>query len=94
MFELAGKEFVQMAGHFGLTVSILKTKGLAMGAVLSEGDVSQVEGGIIEMVKDFIYLGSNLSVDGEATCEVDCWIAKASKAFGCLQAPIFAFSSY
>ena len=63
-----------------------------MWAVLSEGDISpvEVEGGVIEMVKDFVYLGSNLSVDGEATCEVKCRIAKASRAFGCLRVPIFA----
>ena len=37
-------------GHFGLTVSIPKTKGLGMRSVLSEGDVSSVEmdGGVID----------------------------------------------
>jgi len=39
---------------------------------------------------NFTYLGSNLSSDGEATCEVKCWIAKASKAFGALQIPVFS----
>jgi len=39
-----------------------------LGAV-SEGDVSPVEvgSGVVEMVKDFTYLGSNLSSDCEAT---------------------------
>ena len=36
---------------------------------------------VCEMVKDFTYLGSNLSSDGETTCEVNSQIAKASKAF-------------
>ena len=55
-----------------------------MESVLSEGDVSSVEvdggHGVIEMVNDFTYLGSNLSADGELSCEVTCRIAKASKA--------------
>ena len=56
---------------FGLTVCILKTKGQAMDAI-SEGDVCPVEvgSGMIEMVKTFTCLGSNLSSDCEATCEV------------------------
>ena len=73
-FESAGRKFVQVAGLFGLTVSLPKTKGLPMGAVLSENDVSsvKVEGGVIEMVKGFNYLDSSLSADGEATGEVNC----------------------
>jgi len=51
-----------------------------------------VSGGEIEMVKDFIYLcmyvGSKLSCDGEITTEAFCHVAKASKAFGFLRAPI------
>ena len=60
-----------------------------MGSVLSEGDVSSVEM-VIEIVKDFTYLGSNLSADGETTREVNCWIARASKAFGSLRMSIFS----
>jgi len=62
-----------------------------MGAV-SEDDVFPVEvgSGLIELVDNFTYLGSNLSSDGEATCEVKCQIAKASKAFGTLRIPLFS----
>ena len=49
----------------------------------------QVEGGTVEVVNHFTYLGSNISRDGEVTVEVDCRIAKASKAIGCLRKPIF-----
>ena len=49
----------------------------------------QVEGGSLEVVKHFTYLGSNISRDGEVTVEIDCRIAKASRAFGCLKKPIF-----
>jgi len=86
MFESAGRKFVYVGNQFGLTVSIPKTKGLAMGAI-NEGDFSPVEvgSGIVGMVKTFTYLGSNLSSDCEATCEVKCWIAKASNAFDALR---------
>ena len=49
----------------------------------------QVEGGTVEVVNHFKYLGSNISRDGEVTVEIDCIIAKASRAFGCLRKPIF-----
>jgi len=42
---------------------------------------------IIEMVKSFTYLGSNLLVHCETACEVKCQIAKAPKAFGSLRTP-------
>jgi len=45
MFESAGRKFVQVGSQFGLTVSIPKTKGVAVDAV-SEGDVSPMEVGI------------------------------------------------
>jgi len=74
MLESAGRRFVQAGSQFGLTVCIPKTKGLAMGAV-SDGDV-EVGSGTIEMVEGFSYLGSNLLVDCETTCEVKCQITK------------------
>jgi len=54
-FESAGRKFVRVGSQFGLTVSIPKIKGLAVGAV-SKGDVSpvEVESGIVEMVKDLL----------------------------------------
>ena len=87
----ASKRFVRLASCFGLTVSLPKTKGLAVGSALSEDDVSpvSVDGGQIEMVHEFTYLGSKLSYDGEITPEVSCRIARASKAFGCLREPVF-----
>ena len=90
-FVSAGERFVRLASCFGLTVSLPKTKGLAVGSGLSEDDVSPVlvDGGEIEMVEEFTYLGSKLSCDGEISPEVSCHIARASKAFGCLRVPVF-----
>ena len=48
-----------------------------------------LEGGKIEIVQDFTYLGSNITRDGEVTDEVKCRIGKAARAFGCLQKRIF-----
>ena len=62
-----------------MTASIPKTMRLVMGAI-NECNVSPVDvgSGMIEMVKNFTNLGSNLLSDCEAICEVRCWIAKAS----------------
>ena len=51
-----------------------------MGVALGEDDVSPVvvEGGEIEIVSSFTYLGSKLFSDEEITAEVSCQIAKAS----------------
>jgi len=47
-----------VANHFGLTVSLPKTKGLAMAADIGGDHVAplSVEGDEIEMVSEFIYL--------------------------------------
>ena len=88
---LASKRFVRFASCFGLTVSLPKTKGLAVGSALSEDDALpvSVDGSQIEMVQEFTYLGSKLSFDGEITPEINCCLARASKAFGCLREPVF-----
>ena len=51
---------IEVTSYFGLTVSLPKTKGLAVGVAVSEVDVSPVvvEGGEIEMVEGFTYVGS------------------------------------
>ena len=49
----------------------------------------QLEGGPIEIVQEFTYLGSSISKDGEVKGEVKCRIGKAARAFGCLHKPIF-----
>ena len=56
----------------GLTVSIEKTKGMIVGEGLNESDVRpvQVEGGSVDVVQDFTYLGANISRDGKITSEV------------------------
>ena len=89
--ECATKEFVDAASNWGLTVSTRKSKGMVIGSLTASSDALPVllEGGKIEIVQDFTYLGSNITRDGEVTDEVKCHIGKAARAFGCLQKPIF-----
>ena len=56
-FESVGWSFVVETSHFGLTVGLPKTKGLAMGAGIDGDDFAplSVEGGEIEMVPEFTY---------------------------------------
>ena len=58
-FESVKQSFVVDTSHFGLTVSLPKTKGLAMGAGIDGYDVAplSVEGGEVEMLSQFNYFG-------------------------------------
>ena len=59
-FESVAAEFVKVASEWGLTVSTEKTKGMVVGEGLNESDVRpvQVEGGSVDVVQDFTYLGA------------------------------------
>ena len=48
-----------------------------------------VDGGSIECVKEFQYLGSIIAADGQIDGEVDKRLANASKAFGALRNAVF-----
>ena len=89
--ESVARKIVKKASEWGLTVNMKKTKGMAIGDTLGDEDVApvKVEDGELEMVKDFTYLGSILSRDGDDMEDVKCRTAKASRAFGCLRGPIF-----
>ena len=82
---------MKVASEWGLTVSTEKTKEMVVREGLDEHNTSsvQVEGGTVEIVNHFTYLGSNILRDGEVTVEIDCRNAKASRAFGCLKESIF-----
>ena len=55
-FESTSKSFVEVASCFGVTVSLPRTKGLAVGAAVSEVDVFPVvvEGGENEIVEGLL----------------------------------------
>ena len=79
---------VDVANDWGLTVSMEKTKAMAIGRFADTSPL-QLENGSIEMVDDFRYLGSVISNSCEVQKEVECRIAKAARAFGCLKKSIF-----
>ena len=68
----AGRKFVRLANCFGIFLRLPKTKGLAVGSALSETDASPVplDGGEIEIVQEFTYLGSKLSSDGKSNLKL------------------------
>jgi len=65
----------------GLTVSLIKFKGLGIEADTSVLVSISVEGGEINL-KEFQYLGSIISSDGELYGELSGWLSKAAKMFG------------
>ena len=90
-FEHSTAKLVDTAASWGLTVSMEKTKGMAVGHHDNGSDTLPVQlaGGQIEMVSDFTYLGSNITSDGEVKEDVKIRIGKAARAFGCLQRAVF-----
>ena len=54
------------SGKVGLKLSIQKTKIVASGPVTSW----QIDGETMEIVSDFIFLGSKISVDGDCSQEI------------------------
>ena len=50
----------------GLRLSIQKTKIMASGPIMSW----QIDGGTVETVSDFIFLGSKITADGDCSHEI------------------------
>ena len=63
---------------------------MASGDGLSVADTAplQTDGGEIEMVNNFTYLGSVVSDDGDISEDIKCRLTKASCVFGCLRLSI------
>ena len=86
------REYMQVAEDFGLTVSIPKTKIMAVGREVTEDDRTPLrldDTNVIEAVSEFPYLGSTIAASGRMDSDVEKRIAQASKAFGALRTPVF-----
>ena len=82
-------DFFGCASSWGLTVSISKPKALCMNCPDAPLTVTLVDGGTIDCVPQFTYVGGIVSCDGALDREVVQGIAKASRIFECLRVPIF-----
>lgn len=93
--ECAAIELERIIKAWGLTLSVAKTKLLVAGVPDNEEELRPLvlEGGEIECVSDFKYLGSILEAKGSIVKEVGERIAKASRAFGALREPVFRDSN-
>ena len=54
----------------GLKLNIQKTKIMASGPITSW----QIDGEIVEIVADFIFWGSKITVDGDCSHEIKRWL--------------------
>ena len=90
--ETMANEFVSCASGWGLTVSVQKTKAMAVNCSDPPPSIDLQDGGSVEVVDSFTYLGSVLSADGALDKGLTSRLAKASRAFGALQKPIFGCS--
>ena len=90
-FEEVASSFVHVARGWGLTVSLIKSKGMVagIGADTSVLAPLTVEGGEVGLVEQFQYLGSIISNDGELYPELSGRLAKVAKMFGSLRQSIF-----
>ena len=70
------------AARLGLCINAAKTKVM----VVASAEVPQISvaGEILEVVKSFTYLGSNISAEGDGSIEIRTRIAKARSAFDLL----------
>ena len=89
--EKAVQEYSSVGSQFGLTVSVQKTKHMIIGRQVDESEQEPiaVKEGEIQCVKEFPYLGSVIVDSGRMDADVECRVAKASKAFGALRKAVF-----
>ena len=91
--ERAVVEYQTTSDKFGLRVStcIPKTKHLVAGREAEDEDKTPItiEGGEIEGVEEFPYLGSTIASSGAMDPDVDRRVAQASHAFCALRKAVF-----
>ena len=89
--ELAIGTYQRACSNFGLTVSNSKTKHMVTGRLAEDCDRDSIEtdGGEIESVKEFLYLGSVMADSGRMDIDVERRISQASRAFGVLRKAVF-----
>ena len=89
--ESAALGYQRTSSEFGLNVSLPKTKQMVTGRLVEESDRDSValDGGEVNVVCEFPYLGSLIADSGRMDMDVDRRVAQASKAFGALRKSVF-----
>ena len=89
--EKAALMYQRTSRNFGPTVSLPKTKHMVTGRMVEEEDLAPIvlDGGEVEAVKEFLYLGSAVDSSGRIDADVNRRVAQASKAFGALRKAVF-----
>ena len=89
--ERATAEYMLVAGDFGLSLGIPKTKVMPVGREVTAEDKFPlcIGGEEIESVSEFPYLGSEIASSGRMDSDVERRITQASKAFGALRKSVF-----
>ena len=89
--ETTARAYSCVAKTMGLTVNIIKTKFMVVSHDIAEKDMQPIslEGGEIEHVSEFPYLGSSIATNGRIDDKIDMQIANASKTFGVLRQAVF-----
>ena len=84
-------ELQQVTAECGLTISFPKTKLMVAGRGIIESDVAPlcIGSSVVDTVPSFRYLGSVVESHGGVMLDLDDKIARASRAFGALQKPVF-----
>ena len=67
---------IEESEEVGLKLNIQKTKIMASGPITSP----QIDGKTVETVADFIFLGSNITADGDCSHEIKRWLLLGRKA--------------
>ena len=87
------QEYQLVSRYFGLTVSIPKSKHMVTGReTITEDEAPiSINGGEIEAVDEFPYLGSMIAASGRMDVDVEKRIYQASRAFGALCKTVFMY---
>ena len=89
--ETAVCAYQQVSKDFRLTVSIPKIKHMVTGRSVEVCNQEPIglEGGDIEAVNEFPYLGSPMARSGRMDVDIDRRVAQVSKPFGALRKAVF-----
>ena len=66
----------EQSEKFGLKLNIQKTKIMACGSIISW----QIDGGTMETVRDFVFLGSKITANGDCSHEINRCLLLGRKA--------------